>query len=135
MARRLTYPKNIHDITKASLSYSVCATNMMDMMPKSMVDSCIGFADQLQLTHLKIQQAVAKAKPDGIIIDIEGLENVQLGRENFSHLSCTTSTSRLVCSTIEARTQRAVFRTLLFGRSGIVFAQHQRANLVYTTTT
>ena len=50
------------------------------MMPKSMVDSCIGFADQLQLTHPKIQQAVAKAKPDGIIIDIEGLENVQLGK-------------------------------------------------------
>jgi len=45
-----------------------------------MVDSCIGFADQLQLTHLKIQQSVSKAKPDGIIIDIEGLENVQLGK-------------------------------------------------------
>jgi hypothetical protein len=73
-------PKNIHDISRTNLSYSVCATNLLDMMPKSMVDSCIGFADQLQLTHLKIQQAVAKAKPDGIIIDIEGLENVQLGR-------------------------------------------------------
>lgn len=73
-------PRNIHDISKTNLSYSVCATNLMDMMPKSMVDSCIGFADQLQLTHLKIQQAVAKAKPDGIIIDIEGLENVQLGK-------------------------------------------------------
>jgi hypothetical protein len=45
-----------------------------------MVDSCIGFADMLQLTHLKIQQAIAKAKPDGLIIDIEGLENVQLGK-------------------------------------------------------
>ena len=73
-------PRNIHDISKTNLSYSVCATNLMDMMPKSMVDSCIGFSDQLQLTHLKIQQAVAKAKPDGIIIDIEGLENVQLGK-------------------------------------------------------
>lgn len=73
-------PKNIHDISRTNLSYSACATNLMDMMPKSMVDSCIGFADQLQLTHLKIQQAVAKAKPDGIIIDIEGLENVQLGK-------------------------------------------------------
>lgn len=73
-------PRNIHDITRTNLSYSVCATNILDMMPKSMVDSCIGFADQLQLTHLKIQQAVAKAKPDGIIIDIEGLENVQLGK-------------------------------------------------------
>jgi len=73
-------PKNIHDISRTNLSYSVCATNLLDMMPKSMVDSCIGFADQLQLTHLKIQQAVSKAKPDGIIIDIEGLENVQLGK-------------------------------------------------------
>lgn len=45
-----------------------------------MVGSIIGFADQLQLTHLKIQQAIAKAKPDGVIVDIEGLENVQLGR-------------------------------------------------------
>jgi hypothetical protein len=78
MARNV--PKNIHDISKARLSYSVVATNMRNMMPKSMVDSCTGFADMLQLTHLKIQQAIAKAKPDGLIIDIEGLENVQLGK-------------------------------------------------------
>ena len=73
-------PKNVHDISKARLSYSIACTNMRRMMPKSMVSSVKGFADQLQLTHLKIQQAVAKAKPDGLIIDIEGLENVQLGR-------------------------------------------------------
>ena len=73
-------PKNVHYLSRASLSYSIVATNLENMIPKSMVDSCIGFADQLQLTHLKIQQAVAKAKPDGIIIDIEGLENVQLGK-------------------------------------------------------
>ena len=73
-------PKNIHDISKARMSYSVVATNLTEMMPKSMVFSCIGFADMLQLTHLKIQQAIAKAKPDGLIIDIEGLENVQLGK-------------------------------------------------------
>lgn len=73
-------PKNIHDISRVKLSYSPVATNMQRMIPKSMVDSCIGFADQLQLTHLKIQQSVSKAKPDGITIDIEGLENVQLGK-------------------------------------------------------
>lgn len=78
--RQKNVPKNIHDISKARLSYSVCATNMRRMMPKSMVQSCTGFADMLQLTHLKIQQAIAKAKPDGLIIDIEGLENVQLGK-------------------------------------------------------
>jgi len=73
-------PRNMHDLTRAKLSYSAVATNMRRMIPKSMVDSCTGFADMLQLTHLKIQQAVAKAKPDGLIIDIEGLENVQLGK-------------------------------------------------------
>ena len=73
-------PKNIHDLTKARMSYSVVATNIRNMIPKSLVSSVIGFADQLQLSHLKIQQAIAKSKPDGIIIDIEGLENVDLGR-------------------------------------------------------
>jgi len=73
-------PKNVHDLSKCRLSYSPVATNLMDNMPKSMVDSCIGFADMLQITHLKLQQAIAKAKPDGLIIDIEGLENVQLGK-------------------------------------------------------
>jgi hypothetical protein len=73
-------PRNIHDISKCRLSYSAVATNLRRMVPKSMVDSCVGFADMLQITHLKIQQAIAKAKPDGLIIDIEGLENVQLGK-------------------------------------------------------
>ena len=73
-------PKNAHDLTRTRMSYSAIATNMRRMMPKSMVNGVIGFADQLQLTHLKIQQAIAKAKPDGLLVDIEGLENVQLGR-------------------------------------------------------
>jgi hypothetical protein len=78
--RQKNVPKNVHDISKCRLSYSIAATNIRRMMPKSMIESCTGFADMLQLTHLKIQQAVAKAKPDGLIIDIEGLENVQLGK-------------------------------------------------------
>jgi len=73
-------PRNMHDVTRARTSYSAVATNLRDMMPKSMVESCVGFADMLQITHLKIQQSIAKAKPDGLIIDIEGLENVQLGK-------------------------------------------------------
>jgi len=73
-------PKNIHDISKARLSYSVTSVNMRNMIPKSLVSGVVGFADQLQLTHLKLQQAIAKSKPDGIMVDIEGLENVDLGR-------------------------------------------------------
>jgi len=73
-------PKNVHDLSRTRMSYSVIATNIRRMIPKSMVSGVIGFADQLQLSHLKIQQAIAKAKPDGLLVDIEGLENVQLGR-------------------------------------------------------
>ena len=78
--KKTNVPKNLHDLSRVELSYSVTATNLRRMMPKSLVESCTGFADMLQLTHLKIQQAIAKAKPDGLIIDIEGLENVQLGK-------------------------------------------------------
>lgn len=73
-------PKNIHDLSRCTLSYSCVATNINRNMPKSLVDSCTGFADMLQITHLKLQQAIAKAKPDGLVIDIEGLENVELGK-------------------------------------------------------
>ena len=73
-------PRNMHDLSRTRMSYSVVATNLDNMVPKSMIGSTKGFADMLQLTHLKIQQAIAKAKPDGLIIDIEGLENVQLGK-------------------------------------------------------
>ena len=73
-------PRNMYDLSKTNLSYSVVATNLDNMVPKSMIGNTKGFADMLQLTHLKIQQAIAKAKPDGLIIDIEGLENVQLGK-------------------------------------------------------
>ena len=73
-------PKNAHDLSRAKLSYSVVCTNLRKMQSKSMVESCVGFADMLQITHLKLQQAIAKAKPDGLVIDIEGLENVQLGK-------------------------------------------------------
>ena len=78
--KKVNVPKNLHDLSRVNLSYSVVATNIRRMMPKSLVESCTGFADMLQLTHLKLQQAIAKAKPDGLIIDIEGLENVQLGK-------------------------------------------------------
>ncbi len=34
-------PRNIHDISKTNMSFSVVATNIRNMVPKSMVDSCV----------------------------------------------------------------------------------------------
>jgi hypothetical protein len=39
----------------------------------------IPFADQIQLTHLKLQQVMARVVPDGIFIDADGLNEVDLG--------------------------------------------------------
>ena len=73
-------PRNVHDISKCRFSFSFSSVNLRRMIPKSMTGQVIGFADMLQITHLKLQQSIAKAKPDGLIIDVEGLENVQLGK-------------------------------------------------------
>jgi hypothetical protein len=45
----------------------------------SLVKRMIPFADQIQLTHLKLQQVVAKMIPDGVFIDADGLNSVDLG--------------------------------------------------------
>jgi len=39
----------------------------------------MGFADMIQLTHLKIQQVISKIIPDGVYLDVDGLAEVDLG--------------------------------------------------------
>jgi len=46
---------------------------------ESLVSKCIGFADMIQLTHLKIQQVLARMVPDGVFVDVDGLAEVDLG--------------------------------------------------------
>ena len=53
--RAKNVPKNVHDISKARMSYSVVSTNLRDMMPKSMVDSCIGVNLQVTFHSMKFQ--------------------------------------------------------------------------------
>ena len=45
----------------------------------SLVKRMIPFADQIQLIHLKLQQVIAKMIPDGVFIDADGLNSVDLG--------------------------------------------------------
>jgi hypothetical protein len=46
---------------------------------QSLVSKCIGFADVIQLTHLKIQQVLTRMVPDGVFLDVDGLAEVDLG--------------------------------------------------------
>lgn len=45
----------------------------------SLVKRMIPFADQIQLIHLKLQQVISKMIPDGVFIDADGLNSVDLG--------------------------------------------------------
>jgi hypothetical protein len=46
---------------------------------ESMVSRITGFADMIQLTHLKLQQVISRMVPDGVYVDVDGLAEVDLG--------------------------------------------------------
>lgn len=46
---------------------------------RSLAERMVPFADQIQLTHLKMQQVVSKIVPDGVFIDADGITGVNLG--------------------------------------------------------
>ena len=60
-------------------NYVACAPRMYKGNIESLVRRMIPFADQIQITHLKLQQVVAKMVPDGVFIDADGLNEVDLG--------------------------------------------------------
>ena len=59
--------------------YIASAIKMSKGTIDSLVRRMIPFADQIQLVHLKLQQVVAKMIPDGVFIDADGLNSVDLG--------------------------------------------------------
>tara|TARA_B100000780_G_C21056865_1_gene424627 strand:+ start:5 stop:1237 length:1233 start_codon:yes stop_codon:yes gene_type:complete len=46
---------------------------------ESLVSKITGFADMIQLTHLKMQQVLSRMVPDGVFLDMDGLAEVDLG--------------------------------------------------------
>jgi hypothetical protein len=67
------------DTTKVEMNYVICAPRMYKGRIESIVSKCIGFADMIQLTHLKLQQVMSRMVPDGVFIDMDGLAEVDLG--------------------------------------------------------
>lgn len=60
-------------------NYVGCAPRMYKGRIESLGRRMIPFIDQIQLTHLKLQQVIAKTVPDGVFIDADGLVEVDLG--------------------------------------------------------
>jgi len=67
---------------KVSSNYVVYAPELYQGRIQSSVDRVIQYVDQLQQIQIKIQQFVAKAKPNGIWIDVDGLQELDLGDGN-----------------------------------------------------
>ena len=77
LAENMTRPYS--DQTKVEMNYSLSAPRMYKGRIDSIVSKCIGFADMIQITHLKIQQVLSKMVPDGVFVDVDGLAEVDLG--------------------------------------------------------
>lgn len=77
MAENMTRP--FADTTKVAMNYAICAPRMYRGKIESLVSRVTGFADMIQITHLKLQQVLARMVPDGVFIDVDGLAEVDLG--------------------------------------------------------
>ena len=77
MAKNMMRPKS--DYTKVKMNYSIVAPRMYNGKIDSLVKRITGFADMIQLTHLKLQQVMARMVPDGVYLDADGLAEVDLG--------------------------------------------------------
>ena len=77
MAKNMMRPKS--DYTKVKMNYAIVAPRMYNGKIDSLVKRITGFADMIQLTHLKLQQVMSRMVPDGVYLDADGLAEVDLG--------------------------------------------------------
>jgi len=83
MASNMMRSKSNFD--KVKMNYSIVAPRMYNGKIESIVSRITGFADMIQLTHLKLQQVMARMVPDGVYMDADGLAEIDLGNgTNYS---------------------------------------------------
>ena len=77
LAKNMVRPKS--DYTKVKMNYSIVAPRMYKGKIESLVGRITGFADMIQITHLKLQQVLSRMVPDGVYLDADGLAEIDLG--------------------------------------------------------
>ena len=77
VAENMTRP--YADTVKVNMNYNIVAPRLYKGRIESIVSRITGFADMIQLTHLKLQQVMSRIVPDGVYMDIDGLAEVDLG--------------------------------------------------------
>jgi len=76
-AENMTRP--FSDVSKVNMNYILSAPRMYQGRIESLVSRTTQYADMIQLTHLKLQQVIARMVPDGVYVDVDGLAEVDLG--------------------------------------------------------
>ena len=67
------------NFAKVKMPYNIVAPRMYQGRIESIVSRVTGFADMIQLTHLKLQQVMSRMVPDGVYLDADGLAEIDLG--------------------------------------------------------
>jgi len=80
MSHNMVRPKSASQ--HAIPNYVACAPRMYKGVIESLCRRMIPFADLIQITHLKLQQVINRIVPDGVFIDADGLNEVDLGTGN-----------------------------------------------------
>ena len=80
LAENMVRPKSANQY--AIPNYVAVAPRMYKGNIESLVRRMIPFADLIQITHLKLQQVISRTVPDGVFIDADGLNEVDLGTGN-----------------------------------------------------
>ena len=77
LAQNMVRPKSSSQ--HALPNYVAVAPRMYKGVIESLVRRMIPFADLIQVTHLKLQQVISRTVPDGVYIDADGVNEVDLG--------------------------------------------------------
>ena len=77
MSENMVRPKSATQV--ALPNYIGAAPRMYKGNIESLLRRMIPFADLIQMTHMKLQQVIQKVVPDGVFIDADGLNEVDLG--------------------------------------------------------
>ncbi len=64
---------------KVVMNYIVSAPRLYKGNVTSLVSKMTPYADLIQLTHLKLQQAIQRMTPSGVYVDADGLAEIDLG--------------------------------------------------------
>jgi len=67
------------DFGRVKMNYQIVAPRIYEGRIESIVSRITSFADMIQLTHLKLQQVMARMVPDGVYLDADGLAEIDLG--------------------------------------------------------